>query len=118
MSSGDGDWRSLSIRLGSLAMPKSRKPPDPFTETVVARLVPLGDIRVRPMFGGRGVYADGLFFALIDHGQLYLKVDDQTFPAYAARGIALFRPLPDRPDFVIRYCPVPPDIFGGPALIE
>lgn len=35
----------------------------------------LGSIRTKRMFGGAGVYCDGLFFALIADGELYLKAD-------------------------------------------
>ncbi len=41
----------------------------------------LGDIpnmTRRAMFGGWGIYRDGLFFALIADGELYFKVDEQT----------------------------------------
>ena len=36
-------------------------------------LAPVGVIRIRRMFGGAGVYADDLFFAIIADDQLYLK---------------------------------------------
>jgi DNA transformation protein len=36
----------------------------------------LGPIQVKRMFGGAGVYADGLIFGLIDEDTLYIKVDD------------------------------------------
>lgn len=99
-------------------MPKVRKPPDPFVQAATARLIPLGEIRARPMFGVQGIYADGLLFALIAGGALYFKVDDRNLPLYRARGIELFRPLDNRPDLVIRYCRVPQDVFDGPELVE
>ena len=36
----------------------------------------LGGITSRPMFGGYGIYKNGVFFALIAEGELYFKVDD------------------------------------------
>ena len=38
----------------------------------------LGPVRLRPMFGGHGLFRDGLMFALIAGDRLYFKVDDQT----------------------------------------
>ncbi len=41
----------------------------------------IGGAEVRRMFGGRGVFRDGLMFALQARGELFLKVD----PAFAER---------------------------------
>ena len=46
----------------------------------------LGPVRTRRMFGGQGVYADELMFALEAGGELYLKVDDSTLPDFQAAG--------------------------------
>lgn len=50
------------------------------------------------MFGGVGVYANGLFFALIDDDVLYLKGDEALKPAFEAAGSHAFAPFgEDRP---------------------
>lgn len=41
-------------------------------------LLPLGGITIRKMFGGLGIYKDGVFFALIANNVLYFKVDKFT----------------------------------------
>lgn len=51
---------------------------------------PFGDIRVRKMFGGAGVYCDDLFFALLDDDAVFLKVDDETRKEFVRRGLAPF----------------------------
>jgi DNA transformation protein and related proteins len=38
----------------------------------------VGPVTVRRMFGGHGVYADGVFFAILDDDELFLKTDDET----------------------------------------
>lgn len=43
-----------------------------------------GSVRGRRMFGGVGVYFDGIFFAIIDDGAIYLKTSDETRPRFAA----------------------------------
>lgn len=51
---------------------------------------PFGDIRVRKMFGGAGVYCDDLFFALLDDDMVFLKVDDETRGDFVKRGLSPF----------------------------
>lgn len=43
-----------------------------------------GTVSVRRMFGGHGVFAGGMMFALEADGELYLKADDLTIPKLAA----------------------------------
>jgi len=50
------------------------------------QLMPLGDARGRPMFGGYGVYLDGLIIGLIAFDTFYLKVDDENRPDFEAAG--------------------------------
>jgi TfoX/Sxy family transcriptional regulator of competence genes len=52
-------------------------------------------IRGRNMFGGVGIYAGDLFFALIAGDTLYLKVDDFTRPKFVNAGLRPFRPYGD-----------------------
>ena len=57
---------------------------------VTDQLTPLGDARGRPMFGGYGVYLDGLIIGLIAFDSFYLKVDDRNRPDFEAAGSAPF----------------------------
>lgn len=45
-----------------------------------------GPVSVRRMFGGAGIFADSLMFALVADGELYLKADERTIPAFQAEG--------------------------------
>ncbi len=52
-------------------------------------LEPLRAIRPitsRKMFGGVGVYCDGVFFACIDDDRLYFKADELTLPMFETYG--------------------------------
>jgi DNA transformation protein len=49
-----------------------------------------GPVSIRRMFGGAGVYAEGTMFALISDGELYLKADEETIPAFRAAGAGPF----------------------------
>jgi DNA transformation protein len=47
---------------------------------------PFAVVSVRRMFGGNGVYFDGLCFALDLGGEVYLKADAETEPDFVAAG--------------------------------
>jgi DNA transformation protein len=47
-------------------------------------------VTVRRMFGGHGVYADGIMFALESGGEIFLKADEQTIPGLQAEGSSRF----------------------------
>ncbi len=68
------------------------------------------------MFGGVGVYAGDLFFALMADDTLYLKVDDATRTRFEARGLGPFRPSgPDGE--VMQYYEVPGDVLEDVELL-
>jgi DNA transformation protein len=49
-------------------------------------LAPFGAVSVRRMFGGGGVYHEGVMFALIADDTLYLKADAETEGDFSAEG--------------------------------
>jgi DNA transformation protein len=51
---------------------------------------PLDNVVFRRMFGGLGIFRDGVMFALVDDGVLYMKADEVTASAYAAEGSGQF----------------------------
>jgi DNA transformation protein len=63
---------------------------DGLAEWLGEALQPLGVLRFKKMFGGVGVYLDGLFFALIAGGELWLKADAANTPDFEARDCPLF----------------------------
>jgi DNA transformation protein len=66
-------------------------------EFVLEQLDPLGPITPKRMFGGVGLYAGDLFFALLAGDVLYLKSNDATRGALEAAGAHPFQPYPERP---------------------
>jgi DNA transformation protein len=70
---------------------------DSFVAFVLEQLGPLGPIASKRMFGGVGLYAGDLFFALIAGNVLYLKADEATRDAREKVGARPFQPFPDRP---------------------
>ena len=47
---------------------------------------PFGRVNVRRMFSGHGVYADGLFFAIFNRGEIFLKTDEAIAARLSAAG--------------------------------
>ena len=43
---------------------------------------PFGAVTVRRMFGGAGLFADGVMFGLVSGGQIYLKADATTVTCF------------------------------------
>jgi len=57
--------------------------------------VPLGDVRAKSMFGGYGLFLDGLMFGLVTRDDaLFLKADDTNRPAFEGRGLKSFGKMP------------------------
>jgi DNA transformation protein and related proteins len=50
----------------------------------------LGPVTARKMFGGYGVYYDGVMFGLVADDTLYLKVDETTIDDFTSRGLTPF----------------------------
>lgn len=62
---------------------------------VLEKLSAVSPVSARGMFGGVGLYAEGLFFALMDDDRLYFKVDEATRPGFMAAGMGAFDPFKD-----------------------
>lgn len=89
-----------------------------FETFAIDQLSELGEVVPRRMFGGVGLYCDGLFFALIARNELYLKVDDQTRPFFEAAGSTPFRPYDDRPGTMPYYLVPVAVLESAPELAE
>jgi DNA transformation protein len=66
------------------------EPPGGLGAFVLELLEPLGGVGLRRMFGGAGLFRDGLMFALIADERLYLKVGDGNRADFAAAGCGPF----------------------------
>jgi DNA transformation protein len=84
---------------------------DSFVEFVLEQLDPVGPITPKRMFGGVGLYAGELFFALLAGDVLYLKADDSTRREFEAAGARPFQPYPDRGSGTMQYYSVPAAIL-------
>jgi len=85
---------------------------------VVDQFAPFAKVVARRMFGGIGLYADGLFFGLIDDDVLYLKVDDSNRADYLARGAKPFQPIANDPTYSMNYFQLPEDVLEDPEALQ
>jgi DNA transformation protein and related proteins len=60
------------------------------TDSLKALFEPFGPVTVRRMFGGSGIYAEGLCFAIEAGGDVYIKADAVSQPSFSAAGSAPF----------------------------
>lgn len=74
-------------------------------------------IRGRGMFGGVGIYADDLFFALIGDDTLYLKVDDSNRADFEEAGMGPFLPFGEGGE-VMQYYELPADVLEEPDRLK
>ena len=87
-----------------------------YRDFVVEQLERVAPVTAKPMFGGAGLYAQRLFFALIAEDRLYFKVDDTTRPDFERLGMEPFRPFEE--EKAMGYYEVPADVLEDVALLE
>lgn len=77
-------------------------------------LAPLGPIQSRRMFGGAGLYCDGVMFALIADDAVYLKANDDTSAAFKAEGLKPFTYAGKAKPVTMSYWRAPERVFDDP----
>ncbi len=78
-------------------------------------LAGLGAIQAKRMFGGHGIYHDAVMIGLVADDRLYLKVDAQTAPRFAAAGCTPFVYSGGGRSVQMSYWSAPEDALEAPA---
>ncbi len=79
----------------------------------------LGPVRTRAMFGAQGVYVDGLFLAIVNRGELFLKVDEHSRARFEAAGCTPFTyQTRDGREMSMGYYRVPEEALESPPLMR
>ncbi|MCC6821306.1 MAG: TfoX/Sxy family protein [Verrucomicrobia subdivision 3 bacterium] len=84
---------------------------DSFKDFVLDQLAGLPELRARAMFGAHGLYSADRFFAILDEGRVFFKVDETTRAAYASRGMKPFTYEMKGRLMTMSYSEVPPEIL-------
>lgn len=71
----------------------------------------IGPVSARRMFGGHGLFIDGLMFALVADATLYFKVDCQTRIRYTDQGLEPFTYLRSGRTFALNYHQAPESVY-------
>lgn len=61
-----------------------------FMDYLLELLTPLDGVSAKRMFGGYGLFRDGLMFALVSDDTLYFKTDDQSVVRFTERELEPF----------------------------
>lgn len=78
-----------------------------FTSYVVELMQSIGPVRARGMFGGHGIFLEGLMFGLVADSVLYFKVDKETEKEFKARGLEAFTYNKKGKEFKMSYYQAP-----------
>lgn len=73
-----------------------------------------GDLTTRKMFGGWGIYHQGLMFGLVADDELYLKCDAQNHSEFDAAGSEAFSYDKNGKEYKMSYFKAPEEIFDDP----
>ena len=88
-----------------------------FLEYVRDQFREWGEVSVRKMFGGAGLYCDGKIFGLVADDVVYLKVDDSNRERYETAGSKPFKPWEDQ-SMTMSYWELPPDVLESPSELS
>jgi DNA transformation protein and related proteins len=73
-----------------------------------------GPVQLRSLFGGEGVYADGLIIGLVVDEKLYLKTDSAGRAAFTAEGCKPFYFRKDGKRIASSYFAIPDRLYDDP----
>jgi DNA transformation protein len=83
-----------------------------YRDYVADQLAGLGELVIKRMFGGVGLWADGVMFGVVDEDAVFLRVDDETRPEFVARKMPALRPVKSDPKKVSQnYYQLPGDVL-------
>ena len=85
-----------------------------FIDHVTELLAPLGRVSARRMFGGHGLYCDGVFFGIVHDDTLYLKADAVNRAEFARAGSEIFSYSRKGKTATLNFYRAPEDAMDAP----
>ena len=82
-----------------------------FSVYVVELMQSLGPVSAKAMFGGYGIFLNGLMFGLIADSVLYLKIDQQTEDDFTSKGLEPFTYSKKGKEFKMSYYQAPEEVL-------
>jgi DNA transformation protein and related proteins len=90
---------------------------DEFIDYVMELFGPFGTVRTRRMFGGYGVYLDGLMFAMVSEDTIYLKADEMNRTEFEQAGCEIFGYARKGKRATLGFFCAPGDAMESPELM-
>jgi len=90
---------------------------DDFVDYVMELFGPFGTATARRMFGGHGVYLDGLMFAIVSEDTLYLKADEMNRIEFEQAGCEIFGYTRKGRRATLNFFRAPEDAMESPELM-
>lgn len=82
-------------------------------------LEPVGAVTMRKMMGGATLYLDGIVFAILDEGEIWLKADAESDAIWDAEGCEKFSvTFKDGKVGTMNYRRAPQDVYDDPEAIR
>ena len=85
---------------------------------VVDLMQSIGLVYAKSMFGGHGIFLDGLMFALVADSVLYLKADTETVNEFIDRDLEAFTYNKKGKQFKMRYYQAPDEILEDSEIMN
>ena len=89
-----------------------------FADYLNDQLASFGPMTIRRMFGGAGLFRDGIMFGLIADETLYLKTGDANRADFEAAGMGPFTYTGKSKPVSMSYHQVPVDVLEDPDLLS
>ncbi len=89
-----------------------------FVDWLLELLAPLGTVAARRMFGGYGLFRDGLMFAIVIDDVVWFKTDLQNRERFASLGEAPFTYLRNGKPAQLQFYRAPDAAFDAPHELE
>jgi DNA transformation protein len=118
---GKADYHSIKgrvgkcQRVGELALSKEQRE---YVAHIVDLLQAIGPVKSKFMFGGFGLFMEGLMFGLIADSELYLKVDAQNLQNFEDLGLQAFSYDKSGKEFKMSYFQAPEEAMEDSELLS
>ena len=89
-----------------------------FVSYVIDLMQSVGPVYAKAMFGGHGIYLEGLMFGLIANNTLYLKVDKELESEFVDSGLEPFTYNRQGKEFKMSYFQAPEDALEDSELMN
>ena len=88
-----------------------------YVKPTIEKLCRAKPVEYKKMFGGIGLYCEGIFFAVIDDDRLFFKTDDVNRPEYEQAGMPQWIPDPSTGQRM-PYHQVPESVLDDPETLS